>query len=104
LTNSKYVRGRAYEYKVKRQLESEGWTVLRSAGSHGYFDLTAIKEPGAGAMKLGPGWPEGWKPCGEIKLIQTKTGKTKKRAIEKVVMSKLAERFEGLYSVSVEVV
>lgn len=38
-----YSRGRAYEYKAKQELESEGYTVIRSAGSHGPYDLIAFK-------------------------------------------------------------
>lgn len=30
------------EYRIKKLLESQGWLVTRSAGSHGYADLIAI--------------------------------------------------------------
>lgn len=40
-----YSRGRAYEYKAKQELEREGYTVIRSAGSHGPYDLIAFKGP-----------------------------------------------------------
>lgn len=36
---SRYKAGRAYEYRCKKKLEAEGWTVLRTAGSHGAADL-----------------------------------------------------------------
>lgn len=36
---SRYRAGRAYEYACKKKLEAEGWTVLRTAGSHGEADL-----------------------------------------------------------------
>lgn len=36
---SRYRAGRAYEYACKKKLEAEGWTVLRTAGSHGDADL-----------------------------------------------------------------
>jgi len=38
-----YTRGRAREYRVKKRLLEEGalW-VVRSYGSHGLFDLTAV--------------------------------------------------------------
>ena len=38
-----YTRGRAREYRVKKKLLEEGalW-VVRSYGSHGLFDLTAV--------------------------------------------------------------
>lgn len=38
-----YSRGRAYEYKAKQQLEAEGYTVIRAAGSHGPYDLIAFR-------------------------------------------------------------
>lgn len=38
-----YQRGIALEYKIKKLLEHEGWTVLRTAGSHGEYDLIAYK-------------------------------------------------------------
>jgi len=37
-----YERGRAFEYRVKRKLEREGFFVVRSAGSH-FPDLLAVK-------------------------------------------------------------
>jgi len=40
LTN--YQKGRDKEYRLKRKLEREGFTVLRTAGSHGFADLIAI--------------------------------------------------------------
>ena len=40
---SNYTKGRAREYRVKKKLHEEGalW-VVRSYGSHGLFDLTAV--------------------------------------------------------------
>jgi Holliday junction resolvase len=40
---SNYTRGRAREYRIKKKLLMEGalW-VVRSYGSHGLFDLTAV--------------------------------------------------------------
>ena len=38
-----YVRGRNFEYRVKELLEKEGYIVFRTAGSHGLFDLIAMK-------------------------------------------------------------
>ncbi|MEM5828279.1 MAG: hypothetical protein QW197_02115 [Candidatus Aenigmatarchaeota archaeon] len=37
-----YKIGRYYEYRVKKLLENAGYIVVRSAGSHGLFDLVAI--------------------------------------------------------------
>lgn len=44
MPNANYLKGRRLEYKAKKQMESEGWKVLRSAGSKGAFDLTAFIE------------------------------------------------------------
>ena len=51
---TQYTRGRRKEYDVTRRLRAKGWTAQRTAGSHGLFDVTAIK----------PGQP--------VKLIQVK--------------------------------
>ena len=40
--NLNYRKGRRKEYKIKLQLEAQGYTVLRAAGSHGFADLVAI--------------------------------------------------------------
>ena len=45
--NKNYVAGRNFEYKRKKWWEGLGYVVLRSSGSHGFADLTAIK-PGYG--------------------------------------------------------
>lgn len=37
-----YEKGRRKEWKIKKQLEMQGLTVLRSAGSKGFADLVAI--------------------------------------------------------------
>jgi len=39
-----YSTGYRVEREAKQMLESEGFFVLRSAGSHGLFDLVAIKD------------------------------------------------------------
>lgn len=43
MPNSNYLRGRRWEYAVKKDLESLGYAVMRTAGSHGPFDLIALK-------------------------------------------------------------
>ncbi|MDG7037388.1 MAG: hypothetical protein JRM72_08410 [Nitrososphaerota archaeon] len=43
MPNKNYQNGRALEYRVKRQLEDDGWFVTRSSGSHGPADLVALK-------------------------------------------------------------
>lgn len=40
--NKNYIAGRNKEYKVKRDLEKQGYIVLRTAGSHGFADLIAV--------------------------------------------------------------
>lgn len=42
MTNRNYVSGRNFEYKVKKHLESRGYFVIRSAGSHSPVDLLAV--------------------------------------------------------------
>ena len=43
MPNRSYENGRALEYRVKHQLEADGWFVIRSAGSHSIADLVAFK-------------------------------------------------------------
>jgi len=38
-----YIKGRAFEYKIKDFFERNNYLVFRMAGSHGVFDLIAIK-------------------------------------------------------------
>lgn len=59
MPNKNYQKGRRKEYKIKKELEESGYIVLRTAGSHGFADLIAIK-PGRTCHK------------GEIKFIQCK--------------------------------
>ena len=40
--NKNYQKGVRKEQKIKKVLEREGLTVLRTAGSHGFADLVAI--------------------------------------------------------------
>lgn len=42
--NSNYRRGRSFEYLLKKDLESQGWTVTRASGSRGCYDLIALRE------------------------------------------------------------
>jgi Holliday junction resolvase len=46
MVNKKYVKGRAFEYKVKKIYESNGYLVFRTAGSHSVADLIAIPKIG----------------------------------------------------------
>lgn len=60
---NKKTKGSRAENKCRKQLRSEGWYVVKSAGSFGLFDLVAIK-------------PEG------IRLIQCKSGTCSSPLIE----------------------
>jgi Holliday junction resolvase len=42
VTNN-YARGAEFERRTKRHLETNGYTVMRSAGSHSLVDLIALK-------------------------------------------------------------
>jgi len=41
-----YARGAAFERRVRKELEDDGWFVVRSAGSRGAVDLIALRERG----------------------------------------------------------
>lgn len=43
MSNSMYRRGYRFEISVKKYIEHLGAYVIRSAGSHGVFDLIAVK-------------------------------------------------------------
>ena len=43
MPNTNYLSGRRAEYKLKREMETYGLIVLRTAGSHGPFDLIGIQ-------------------------------------------------------------
>lgn len=42
MPNKNYLRGRRWEYEVAKQLRKEGYKVMRTAGSHGPYDLIAL--------------------------------------------------------------
>ncbi len=44
MPNRKYEKGRRFEYKVKRLFEEMGYVVIRSASSHSFADLIALKK------------------------------------------------------------
>ena len=79
-------------------MEKEGWLVIRSAGSHSLFDLIAIR--------LNPKHCN-WRLCDlskhDIKLIQCKSGRSKLRMVKDVLKTDI-KKWEGIYSVSVEVI
>ena len=43
MVNKNYLAGRRFEYRVKKYYENQGFTVLRTSGSHGFADLVAVK-------------------------------------------------------------
>lgn len=43
MPNAHYDRGRGAEYRAKKRLEADGWTVFRTAGSKSPCDLVAFK-------------------------------------------------------------
>ena len=43
MSNRKYISGRNFEYKIKQELEEDGFTVIRASGSHGVYDLVGFK-------------------------------------------------------------
>lgn len=43
MPNKNYVAGRNFEYARKKVWESKGYVVIRASGSHGPYDLIAIK-------------------------------------------------------------
>lgn len=43
MSNSKYIAGRTFEYKVRDDYRGRGWYVFRMAGSHSVADLIAVK-------------------------------------------------------------
>ena len=44
--NKNYLAGRRFEYERKKAWETTGYTVLRTAGSHGFADLVAVRSGG----------------------------------------------------------
>jgi len=43
---ARYHIGARAEYKLKHELEKHGWHVIRAAGSHGKWDLVAVRKVG----------------------------------------------------------
>lgn len=46
MPNVNYLRGRAFEYEIMKAWVATGHSVMRTAGSHGLFDLVAIRNDG----------------------------------------------------------
>jgi Holliday junction resolvase len=72
---TRYARGRDAEYRIRKELEAQGYQTIRTAGSHGWSDVIA--------------WNEN-----ETRFIQSKTWSTKykpsytneRRKLEKIVL------------------
>lgn len=62
--NKRYLQGRAAEYLAQRELEKEGWTTVRAAGSKGVIDIVA------------------WR-AERVRLIQIKSFQTRPGSYEK---------------------
>ena len=67
MPNSRYIRGRQYEYMAAAALRKQGYRVTRSASSKGAFDLIGVGEK-------------------DIKLVQVKSGR---RGISKKELAEL---------------
>jgi Holliday junction resolvase len=76
MVNNNYSRGRAYEYKVMKELRSTGWLVSRSAMSHGPVDVFAGKN-------------------GRRLLIQVKSGTGRLSKQARVDLLKWAKQFNA---------
>jgi len=75
------------------RLRALGFQVMRTAASHGLFDVIGIT-----TIEQGPG-SSGLR--GFIKLVQCKSGKTQEKAKKKAL--KALKQYEGTYQVTVEV-
>ena len=80
MANKQYVKGRRYEYKVKKDYEALGYVVLRTAGSHGFADLIAISTA-----------------TREVIFIQCKTSKLTPKERDKIYSD---NEYKGAYKVS----
>jgi len=70
-----YQKGRNFEYRVKKYLEEKGFFVVRSAGSHGIFDLIAVETYGE---------PDDYSEHLVYGIQCRVDGKTKKEEVEKM--------------------
>lgn len=44
MPNKRYINGAAFERRVKKLLENEGYYAARAAGSHGLFDVVGVRK------------------------------------------------------------
>ena len=89
MPNKMYIKGRKAEYKEIARLRAQGYDhVGRTAGSHGVFDVFAIKiYDQSNDLKV----------KGSIKLVQLKTGESAER--ERAKARAEIEKLTGLFSV-----
>ena len=80
MASKQYIKGRRYEYKVRKDYEALGYKVLRTAGSHGFADLIDVDMD-----------------TREVIFIQCKTGKLTHAEIEKLHKE---HEYKGPYKVS----
>ncbi len=72
-------KGTRLESVAKRRLENKGYVVIRAAGSHGPFDLVALKRRGSGL----PGTSNGFQAGPDVLCVQVKANrKPTKRHVE----------------------
>lgn len=43
MPNKNYLKGRRFEYEVMNELRANGFSAMRTSGSHGHFDVIGIK-------------------------------------------------------------
>ncbi len=70
--NSRYIRGRAAEYLAMEDLKKEGYSVARSAGSKGTWDLIAFNK-------------------NHVRVIQIKRTKSKFKGISSAEIKRMKE-------------
>jgi len=93
MPNKNYIKGRAFEYTIKKKLEAEGWTVWRTPGSKSKTDLIAIQK----AI---------WKNMGgtaempSVLFVQCKSGSARMSKKDKAELLELSESVgaEAMYA------
>ena len=78
--NKNYIRGRQWEYYVKKHFEKLGYYVIRKYASKGAEDLVAIKKMivPSNEISISPNEIKGIAVCSEVLLVQCKNLKAEK--------------------------
>jgi Holliday junction resolvase len=76
--NTAYKRGRAFEYRVKKHFERNGYYVVRKYASKGAEDLIAIKQAGTDLLDYQRNQLQ-YVTMSEVLLIQCKNLKVEKK-------------------------